>query len=157
MEKTAGNLHIEKLRAICLLEADFNWWLRVVFARRMTQYMHLAGILPSEQGAVKNKTPIDTSLTKQFFFDQMNILHEDCAQSSTDAECCYDAVNHTAASICMQSMDVPLSHVRCYLGCVQKMQYYLCTGFGLADKGYGGTESSICMGLMQGSGASPGV
>ena len=155
LEKNAGNICIEKLRAICLLEADFNWWLRVVFARKMTQFMHSTGILPTEQGATKGKTPIDTSLTKQLFFDQINILHEDCAQSSTDAEVCYDAVNHTAASISMQSMDVPLNHVTCYLGCVQQMQYYLRTGFGLAKESYGGSERSICMGLIQGSGAAP--
>ena len=33
LEKVAGISHIDKLRAICLLEADFNWWLEVHFAR----------------------------------------------------------------------------------------------------------------------------
>ena len=33
LEKVVGNINIDKLRAICLLEADFNWWLKVVFAR----------------------------------------------------------------------------------------------------------------------------
>ncbi len=125
LEKNVGNIRIEKLRAIWLLEADFNWWIRVVFARKMMQHMHATGILPTEQGATKGKTPLDTSLTKQLYFDQRNILHEDCAQSSTDTEVCNDAVNLTAASISLQSIDVPPNHVTCYLGCVQQMQYYL--------------------------------
>ena len=33
LEKTAGNNNLEKLRAICLLEADFNWWLKVTDAQ----------------------------------------------------------------------------------------------------------------------------
>ena len=37
------------------------------------------------------------------------------------------------------------------------MQYFLQTGFGLATHSYGGSPESICMGLTQGSGASPGA
>ena len=49
LEKVAGNIRIDKLRAICLLEADFNWWLKVVFAKRMTHRMKKTGVLPLEQ------------------------------------------------------------------------------------------------------------
>ena len=57
LEKIAGNSHIDKLRAICLLEADFNWWLKVIFARRMMSYMSSTGTLPPEQGATRGKPP----------------------------------------------------------------------------------------------------
>ena len=36
LEKELGNCYVEKLRAICLLEADFNWLLKHIFARCMT-------------------------------------------------------------------------------------------------------------------------
>jgi hypothetical protein len=157
LEKIAGNSHIDKLRAICLLEADFNWWLKVIFARRMMTYMTTTGTLPPEQGATKGKTPLDTSLLKQLFYDQANILHEDCSSSSTDAEYCYDAANHAACSIALQAIGVPENMVQCYLTSVQRMQYFLQTGFGLSTYSYGGTPDSICMGLTQGSGASPGA
>ena len=61
--------------------------------------MAATGTLPPEQGATKGKTPLDTSLLKQLFYDQSNILHEDSSSSSTDAAYCYDAVNHAACSI----------------------------------------------------------
>jgi len=35
LEKVMGNNYINKLCVICLLEADFNWWNKLVFARRM--------------------------------------------------------------------------------------------------------------------------
>ena len=107
--------------------------------------------------AVKGKTTTNNSLLKQLFFDQANILHEDCALSSTDAENCYDAVNHAACSIALQAMGVFVEFVQCYLHCIQIMQYYLATGHGLAVSSYGGTPKSICMGLVQGSGAAPGA
>ncbi len=37
LEKILGNVSGHKLRAICLLEADFNWWNKLVFAKRMMQ------------------------------------------------------------------------------------------------------------------------
>jgi hypothetical protein len=33
LEKIVGNNFIHKLRAICLLEADFNWINKIIFAR----------------------------------------------------------------------------------------------------------------------------
>ncbi len=37
LEKILGNIFVHKLRAICLTEADFNWWNKLVFAKRMMQ------------------------------------------------------------------------------------------------------------------------
>jgi len=58
LEKIAGNTRIDKLRAICLLEADFNWWLKVTFAKKMIHRMERTGILPLEQGAISGKTAL---------------------------------------------------------------------------------------------------
>jgi hypothetical protein len=32
LEKILGNNRVDKLRAICLLEADFGWWLNLIYA-----------------------------------------------------------------------------------------------------------------------------
>ncbi len=48
----------------------------------------------------------DTSMMNQLFFDQANILHEDCSVTSTDAANCYDAGNHTAVSLSLQAVGV---------------------------------------------------
>jgi hypothetical protein len=155
LEKVAGNIHIDKLRAICLLEADFNWWLKVIFAKRMVHRMTSQQIMPIEQGATSGKTTIDSSMLKQLFFDQSNILHTMSAVSSNDAANCYDAVNHAAGSFALQAMRVPLNIIKCYLLSIQTMRFFLKTGFGLAKTSYGGTEETPYMGLTQGSGASP--
>ena len=65
LEKIAGNSKIDKLRAICLLEADFNWWLKAIFAKQMMHRMKLMGVLPVEQGTISGKTALDSALTKQ--------------------------------------------------------------------------------------------
>jgi hypothetical protein len=35
LEKTVENNFVHKLRAICLLEADFNWINKIIFAKQM--------------------------------------------------------------------------------------------------------------------------
>jgi hypothetical protein len=94
-------------------------------------------------------------MTKQLFFDQANILHETCAVSSNDAENCYDAVNHAAGSFALQAMNIPITLIKCYLLCIQTMQFFLKTGFGMAATSYGGSKQNPYMGLVQGSGAAP--
>ena len=64
LEKSFDNLSIDKLWATCLLEADFNWWLKIIFAKQMVHHMHTAGIIPIEQEAIAGKTIIDISMLK---------------------------------------------------------------------------------------------
>ena len=117
--------------------------------------MKSTGVLPLEQGEISGKTALDSALTKQLFFDQANILHLTCAVSSNDAANCYDAVNHAAGSFALQAMNVPITLIKCYLLCIQTMQFFLKTGFGLARTSYGGTRTNPFMGLVQGNGAAP--
>ncbi len=35
LEKVFGNIYIDKMRAICLLEADYNWLNKYVFAKHI--------------------------------------------------------------------------------------------------------------------------
>jgi len=51
LEKVFGVRLITKLRAICLLEADFNWLNKLIFARRLEDHCRLHGLTPREQFA----------------------------------------------------------------------------------------------------------
>ena len=53
LEKICGNNYAHKLRAICLLEADYNWWNKLVFARRMMKLAKEKGVIPEEVFAKK--------------------------------------------------------------------------------------------------------
>jgi hypothetical protein len=121
--------------------------------QKITHQMKMTGVLPLEQGTISGKTATDSSITKQLFVDQANILYRTCAVSSNDAANCYDAVNHAAGSFALQAMIVPINVVKCYLLCIQTMQFFLKTGFGMAKRSYGGTKQNPYMGLVQGSGA----
>jgi len=48
-----GNNYVHRLRAICLFEADFNWWCKLIFARRMMKQAGEKGMIPPELYASK--------------------------------------------------------------------------------------------------------
>jgi hypothetical protein len=122
-------------------------------------YAKLKGhsLIPAEQFATKGKVAIDGVLMKQLCYDYSNVLHEDAILTSTDAANCYDAVNHAIGHLAVRAMGIPKNAALTYLKCIQLMTFYVRTGFGLAQKGYGGSVASPFMGLTQGSSASPPV
>ena len=51
LEKVPGNIHIDKLRAICLFEADYNYLKTFVFSKQMMNKALDASIVLAEQFA----------------------------------------------------------------------------------------------------------
>lgn len=130
LEKVLGNQLMEKLQAISLLEADFNWWLKITFAQKMMSRIRKQGMIPIEQFATAGKCPIDGSMCKQTgFFDRANTLHFPSVINSVDAEQCYDAVNHAATSLAMQAYGMSIEQVSVYLSAMADMIYHLKTAF----------------------------
>ena len=108
LEKVFGNIFIEKMRAICLLEADYNWFNKIVFARRMMDAAYSAGVVPAEQFAKRATQAAEGILVSGLFCDIVRALLGPLpsAQQSVDLGNRYNAVSHPIASIAMQSMKV---------------------------------------------------
>ncbi len=51
LEKVFGNIYIDKMQAICLLEADYNWLNKFVFSKQMMDKAFEEDIIPAEQFA----------------------------------------------------------------------------------------------------------
>jgi hypothetical protein len=155
LEKILGNVFVHKLRAICLLEADFNWWNKLIFARQMMHQAVLDGRILQECFAKKNSHCNYAVLTKQFFCDSSQILHHPAGLGECDFGDCYNRAAHPPTSIALQAWGIPTTAIRVLLSSMQTMQYVLKTGFGESDESYGGTSANPNSGLRQGSGASP--
>ena len=88
LEKVIGNIFVHKLRAICLFEADFNWWNKLIFARRM---MHLAGEkwqILEESFAKKGSHAMNAIMVKTLFGDTSKVLHWPASLSGVDFDKC---------------------------------------------------------------------
>ena len=58
LEKVCGYNYEHKLRAICLLEADFNWWNKLGFAKRMMTTARDSDMIPEENFAKKKEAAV---------------------------------------------------------------------------------------------------
>ena len=155
LEKIIGNVFVHKLLAICLLEADFNWWNKLIFARQMMQQAVQDCLISQECFAKKHSHCNHAVLTKQFFCNSSRSLYHPEGLGECDFGDCYDRAAHPPTSIALQSWGIPMAVIRVLLTSMQTMQYVLKTGFGESAGSYGGTATSPNSGLGQGSGASP--
>ena len=73
LEKILGNVFVHKLRAICLLEADFNWWNKLIFAKRLMQQAIQEGSIPQECFTKKHSHCNHAVLTKVILLRQLPV------------------------------------------------------------------------------------
>ena len=155
LEKEFGSIYIDKLRAICLFEADFNWLSKLIFAKRMMSQAMDKGMIPPEQIARAGTDANVGTVLKHLHNDIHRTMHINSAVVSADLTNCYDAVHHSIASIAVQAMGVPVLAVKLVLSCLQTMFFWLRTAHGVAETPFGGTASKPFMTLGQGGGHSP--
>jgi hypothetical protein len=99
LEKVFGVRLIDKLRAICHLEADFNWLNKLIFAHRLEQHCRKHGLVPPEQFAKSCTTCKEASLVKNLVCDDSRILHNSLSITSVDMDQCFDRAQSTIAGI----------------------------------------------------------
>lgn len=159
LEKVFGVRLITKLRAICLLEADFNWLNKLIFARRLEAHCRQHGLTPREQFAKSKSSCEEASLVKNLANDGGRILHNNSAVTSNDFDQCYDRGCAPISGIAARAHGVSKQTTTLMLQTMQNMDYFIKTGFGISESptfGGGSGMGSKLMGLGQGSGAAPG-
>ena len=153
LEKIAGNNFVNKLRAICLFEADFNWWNKLIFARRMMSLAGEKGMIPEDSFAKVGSNCTNAVMCKRFFSDTSRIMHHPAAIGSGDFDQCYDRTAHPPSNIALRSWGIPAAAIKVLLKALQTMQFCLRTGFGESKEFYGGSEDDPTQGSGQGNGA----
>ena len=68
LEKIAGVAVLTKLRAILLMEADFNCHNRLIFGNRMMKLAQEHGLVPEEIYNEKGKTQEDAIVCNRYWF-----------------------------------------------------------------------------------------
>jgi len=155
LEKKFGVRLVSKLRAILLMEADFNAGNKVVYGERMLDNARKYKLMPEEIFSEKNRMADDGALAKTLFYDVVRQLRVPAAIASVDASNCYDRVAHAMASLIFQSFGVADTAVTSMLETIQEMKFFLRTAFGDSQNFAGSTIHIKTQGLCQGNGASP--
>ena len=156
LEKIAGNFRVDKLRAILLMEADFNFANKLIFGSRMMRQAEEHGVLPAENfGSRHEHCSIEISLSRLLFFDIVRQKRYSAALASVDAHTCYDRIVHNFFSLACQAFGMPIGPLAAMLLAIQLMTFHLRTAHGDSTATYGGTDEQPFQGLCQGNGASP--
>jgi hypothetical protein len=155
LEKTLGVTLVTKLRAILLMEGDFNATNKIIFGVRMLNNACIHNFMPEEIFSKKNRMADNGTLCKTLFYD---IARQTCvpvAIALLDASNCYNKSAHAMASLIFQAFGVPTSAVESMLGAIENMKFFLRTRFGDSASFTGGGISIKTQGLCQDNGASP--
>jgi hypothetical protein len=155
LEKIAGIALVNKLRAILLMEADFNRHNRIIFGNRMIHKAREEGLIPPEIFSTEGNTAEDGSFGKGLMTDISRQSKTNMAITSNDAESCYNRIAHAMLSLILQAMTVGRGAIAAMLIPIQIMCFFLRTGFGESKTSMGGDPNSRTQGLCQGNTASP--
>ncbi len=99
LEKTLGVMLVTKLRAILLMEGDFNATNKIVYEVRMLQNARKHNQMPEEIFSKKNRMSDNCMLCKTLFYDIARQTRVGAAIASVEASNCYDRITHTMASL----------------------------------------------------------
>jgi hypothetical protein len=147
IEKVHGNNNIGKMHAICLLEADFNFYNKLIFARRMMSSAQSKGQISVECFTTKGNNCINAVITKMMLCDELQTHHHPTCIGGNDFADCYDRIAHPPASIALKSWGIPREAIWVLLIAMQMMRFFLCTGFGESSESYGGSMEDSTLGL----------
>jgi hypothetical protein len=155
LEKMFGVHLVSTLRAILLMEADFNAMNKEVYGVRMLDTARKYKLMPEEIFSEKNRMADNGGLAKTLFYDIMRQTRSLVAIPSVDASNCYDQIAHAMASLIFQSFGVEDTAVATMLEMIQEMKFFLRTAYGDSTDFAGSTIEIKTQGLGQDNGASP--
>jgi hypothetical protein len=155
LEKMLGVMLVSKLRAILLMEVEFNALNKIMYRVRMMQNACGHRLMFKEIYSKKNCMADNGTLTKTLFYDVTRQARVPAAIASIDASNFYDRIAHAMALLVFQAFGIPESAIGSMLSAIQDMKFFLRTGFGDSTKFAGGGIRIKTQGLTQGNGASP--
>jgi hypothetical protein len=149
--ENSGEHNIHKMRTIVLLEGDFNYYMKLIFACRMMLSDQDKGKIPIKCFVKKGSSCLNAVMTKIMMCDEPRTHHHPTCIGGNNFGDCYDRVLHPPASIALQSWGIAQEPLQILLLAMQTMRFFRRTGFAESTKSYGGSDEDCTLGLGQGN------
>ena len=94
LEKLAGMALVTKLRATLLMEADFNFHNRIIFAKMMLDNARAHDLIPTEIYSEKGRTAEDALLHQVLIYNMARQRKLPLFMASIDEAQCYKRIGH---------------------------------------------------------------
>ena len=158
LEKIENVIRVDKLRAILLMEADFNFINKLVFGHKMVQQCERFLRFPEElYGSRNNHSAVEVGVNRRLTLEILKQKRRNGAIAGVDAAQCYDRIVHSLAILLCRNEGAPLSSLFLMFGAIQSMEFFIRTTFGESSNFYGGIQTIPFQGSCQGNGASPAL
>lgn len=158
LEKDHGSPCVNRLRVIHLFEADYNFFLKLMWASRLVHRGEDTNNFGVQQyGSRSRLSALDPSMLKRLTYDLTRILRSNLGTFDNDAKSCYDRIINGIAMISAQRLGMSEEAIAVHAGVLWAMQYTIKTMYGISDGYYRSTKEAMLFGTGQGSGASPAV
>ena len=142
LQKYPCKILVSKLRAILLLEADFNALHKIIFNQRILPALEQHNFIPMEiVSGRKDQATIHVAINKKLISDIFNQVKTPSAVIITDANNCCHRVSHPFASLTAQHFGVNVDYIMVLLKSIQHVTMFLQTSFGACYPSYSGTSS----------------
>ena len=108
IEKKPGVIIVDKLQAILLMEADFNFGNELIFGKQAVHNAEMLEMFRNKTcGGRKRLEAAEAGLNQRLFLDTLRQKQRGGAIALVDAQTCYDRIVHSIASVCCQRLGVP--------------------------------------------------
>jgi hypothetical protein len=156
LEKVLGVSLVDKLRAILLMEGNFNFFNKWIFGHEAVNKLYDIDYIPQDQFSQKESTAEDLKLDNRLPMDLSRQLCIPMASVLADANKCYNRINHIVMSLLLRAITGNPETISAMLTPIQRMKFYQRTGRGDSNTFMGGhPKDSPLQGLCQGNGCAP--
>ena len=108
LQKKRGAMQVEKLRAILLIEADFNFTNKLLSGSRILWHAEQYYDLPDENaGSRRGRSYVEVTLKRRWIGEVISSLNRACCVISDDAHTCYDRIVHRFAILVGMLFNLP--------------------------------------------------
>jgi len=131
LETKAGVIHIDKLHALLLMEADFNFGNKILFGHQMMLQAQDSQAIPAECfGSIKGCQAIHVSLSGCLMADIARQQHAPLALVHANVAGCDDNIAHPLASIACQHLGALPECLSTMFQTLWLMKFFLYTAYG---------------------------
>jgi hypothetical protein len=108
LEKDKGDPKIDRLHIICLYEADYNIFLKIMWAHQLVKTCEENDLFDNTQaGGRPNRTSGDVAVRKMLTYSHSRVTRTPFACMDLDAKSCYDRIMASFGMLCLRYFGVP--------------------------------------------------
>jgi Reverse transcriptase (RNA-dependent DNA polymerase) len=158
IEKIKNNPRIDKLRVIHLFEADYNMFLKILWARKLVWNAHDNNRLNEGQaGSRPGRKSIDVILQKELKYLYSRLTKTALGTIDNDAKSCYDRIMCNVAMCVSKYYSMPNNLCYVQANTLKSSVFRIRTAIGDSIRTYQHNNTTPIHGTGQGSCASPAI